>query len=279
MRIVLNCLLVFGLFFAVNVFASTAAVDSGSMVKRRINLIDDKNNTNKGNAIDSIDMGQVEGLLQDARKAQSENVSTEEDGDSSVFDLKSLDYRLTSIEERIDALSNQVSILNNRVVSLEKGLGRIDRLEKKISSSFYGEIQAYIDQMKYFLGPELFLITVIIIIASLLLLLIYLLIPRRPLISNTCCQDDFKDDEDDEGDEEDEEDEAGDGLNFDMAEEEGEDDDEDLVTESKLNLARAYIEMGEPEKAKPMLVKILSYGNDEEQEEAKDLLDKIKYSD
>ncbi|MDR1057225.1 MAG: hypothetical protein LBL17_01440 [Coxiellaceae bacterium] len=45
---------------------------------------------------------------------------------------------------------------------------------------------------------------------------------------------------------------------------------------AKLNLARAYVEMGHESKAESMLYEVLSQGNEAEQDEAKMLLEKIK---
>ncbi len=61
-----------------------------------------------------------------------------------------------------------------------------------------------------------------------------------------------------------------------------EDDDEDLSlmaeadeTSTKLDLARAYIDMGDSEGAKDILDEILLEGDEVQQQEAKDLLDKV----
>ena len=60
----------------------------------------------------------------------------------------------------------------------------------------------------------------------------------------------------------------------------GDDDDFDFLGETdenatKLDLARAYIDMGDAEGARDILNEVLSEGSDEQQGEAKELLSRV----
>lgn len=170
--------------------------------------------------------------------------------------IKELTTRLAAAEEKNNLTQTQVAQIGGRVESIEKSVRELTEFEKKVSacfsSKFFMWLQQYADQLSDFLGPQLFMVVIAIIILVLFILLVYLIIPRRKCICAAYPQDDSR-----EGD-------------FNRRVESGED------VASKLNLARAYIEMGEENKAQTLLHEVLSHGSDSEQEEAKTLLDKMK---
>jgi FimV-like protein len=126
--------------------------------------------------------------------------------------------------------------------------------EQKTCGSFFGKVQQQIDNLRNYMGPQLFLIIATSIIAILLLLLVYIIIPRhRNVPAIRYPQDELASKDQ--------------GFNI-MEGKEG--------IASKLNLARAYIGMGHESKAQTMLYEVLSHGTDAEQAEAKTLLETIK---
>ena len=171
--------------------------------------------------------------------------------------IKDLADRLAAAEEKSNITQNQVAQIGGRVDLIEKDVRELSEFEKKVSvcfsSKFFMWLQQYADRLSDFLGPQLFMGVIATIIIVLFILLVYLIIPRRKSTSVSYPQDESNK----EGD-----------FNHHM-------DTEDS-TASKLNLAHAYMEMGEQNKAKILLHEVLSYGGDAEQEEAKALLDKMK---
>ena len=171
--------------------------------------------------------------------------------------IKDLANRLAAAEEKNNITQNQVAQIGGRVDLIEKDVRELSEFEKKVSvcfsSKFFMWLQQYADRLSDFLGPQLFMGVIATIIIVLFILLVYLIIPRRKSTSVSYPQDESNK----EGD-----------FNHHMDTEDG--------AASKLNLAHAYIEMGEQNKAKILLHEVLSYGGDAEQEEAKALLDKMK---
>jgi FimV-like protein len=118
--------------------------------------------------------------------------------------------------------------------------------------TYYNKIRKHFDRVKARLGTKIFIITITSLILAVLSLLYLLIAPR-------CRKKPSDDSYPHSGDE------------HEVGFTEGVD-----VTASELNLARAYIEMGDEERAKPMLMRILLHGNDYEQAEAKELLNQMK---
>jgi pilus assembly protein FimV len=67
-------------------------------------------------------------------------------------------------------------------------------------------------------------------------------------------------------------------LELDLADDDGDDDELSLDQDasSKLDLARAYIEMGDNDGAKPLLEEVLREGDDEQVSEANELIGNIR---
>lgn len=165
--------------------------------------------------------------------------------------------RLTALENSNRMLLEQVAQLTEKVNVLESGIkpgGSAGMSVSKESGVAFAKIQAHISGLKDYLGPQLFMVVAGFVIFVILLLLIKIIIPRRRGGEDVSYpQDDMVAKEQD--------------FNL-MEGQEG--------NAAKLNLARAYIEMGHDSKAQSMLYEVLAHGSDSEQEEAKSLLDKIK---
>ena len=142
--------------------------------------------------------------------------------------------------------------LTNRLVALEAQVAqmkeRIGLIEGNKTGSFFNEIQTQVDTLRKNLGRGIFAVLMSGIILVLLFLLILIIIPSRKKTEAARYPQ---------------------GHDYDLMEGQG-------GIAAKLNLSRAYIEMGHESKAESMLYEVLSHGNDAEQEEAKNLLEKIK---
>lgn len=170
--------------------------------------------------------------------------------------IKDLTERLVVLETKNTKLQGEVTQMNGRMNLIEERIiGHVG--EQKTPACSWGIVGKYIDRLKSHLGPQLFIAIVLGIVVVFLFLLAYIIFPRyRNPLSVNYPQDDTLDKEQ--------------GFNQ-MA-------GQDSVA-AKINLARAYIEMGHESKAQGMLYDVLAHGSDVEQEEAKELLEKIKHPD
>jgi FimV-like protein len=168
-----------------------------------------------------------------------------------------LDDRLAKTEAKTDLTQNQVASIDERMTLLETKINSLNNVEKKLKSCAIGRfilwLQNYYDQASDYIGPVLFMIIMVLVILILLVLLIYMFIPKRK-DKHLSYPHDVSDD--------------------DFAPIEHEED-----ATSKLNLAHAYMEMGDKDKAKELLNQVLLHGSDIEQLEAKDLLEKMRNDD
>lgn len=173
--------------------------------------------------------------------------------------IKSLVERLVAAEEKNNVIQIQIDQLTQRVNSLEKNNGESGVIEPKKVRKHGSQDKIsvsggrYAGQLSYYLGQKLFVTIVAGSVIVLFFLLIYLIIPRRKNVVTGYPQNNSPTKEEEGYDP--------------MAGNEG--------VAAKLNLARAYIDMGQESKAEVMLYEILSYGNNEEQVEAKQLLEEI----
>jgi FimV-like protein len=158
-----------------------------------------------------------------------------------------VDERLATIESKNDAIQNQVSQINDRINSVEQGVDQIkNNLDKKNDSSVNSKS---IWQRLAAINPYLGKPGVLIGIAGFVVFLFILFIRRRRRSVNYSQKVLAKKEE-----------------YYNPMED----------TSSKLNLARAYIDMGKDADAKTILDEIVASGNESEQAEAKKILEKIK---
>ncbi len=166
-------------------------------------------------------------------------------------------------EERIAELESANSAMQTKIIGLEERLAKLESgeatVEKKYSSGFYGKLQQYADRAKNYLGVQLFIAIISGVIILLLLILIYLVTGynRKSVISI---------------------------ANYPSAPSVSHKDELGLIDSensnaAKLNLARAYIEMGHNSQAQSVLYEVLAHGTDDEQEEAKAMIDQLKHPD
>lgn len=175
-----------------------------------------------------------------------------------VVASQELTGRLTVLESKIGLIETQLVKLNEQLASIEKSLNDFNKFEQNISKSqvykFFTFIDQSIMQLETYLGPHLFKAVVGGVVILLFLLLLALFSSHKH-------------------NEEDEKLEHSDNpnINHDLNS-----NSEEENNANKLNLARAYIGMGEEEKAKETLQEVLSHGSDAEQEEAHTLLAELK---
>lgn len=171
--------------------------------------------------------------------------------------VENLTNRLVESEAKNNAAQTQLAELGERINALEKNINQLVMAEKQKKNSsvsmFFAVVQQRATLLSEYLGQKLFMGIVAGIVLILLLLLIFLIMPQRKDGSAGYPRDDS----------------SSKGDDFDpLSGNEG--------MAAKLNLARAYIEMGQESKAQAMLYEVLSHGSDDEQAEAKTLLEKIK---
>lgn len=157
---------------------------------------------------------------------------------------------LKNFNDRLVVLETQHAALHAQLVQMEE---RINSLNAKLGSGEQ-KMPEVINRLKNYLGPQLFMVVSTVVIIVFLLLLVYIITPKRKKsVAVSYPQGEYSEKE----------------QEFDLMKgAEG--------VEAKLNLARAYIEMGQGSKAQGILNDVLLHGNDNEQKEAKTLLDKIK---
>ena len=169
--------------------------------------------------------------------------------------------------ERLVELENNYAVIQNRIEQLEQKFLLIteagERNKVKNVSGFYGRIQQYADVTRNYLGAQMFTVIIAGTIILLLALLVYLIVSSATRVrAKTSSMASYfaavgDDDED----------------NF-----SSENSEDEMNSESKLNLARAYIDMEDYSKALTLLYEVMARGNNIEQGEAKELIDKIKCS-
>lgn len=164
---------------------------------------------------------------------------------------------LAAIEAKNSMMQTQVAQLNQKIDSLEQNLEQLKKCILDSQKSFWDNfvpMQQYVAKLAISLGKPLFT-TLFVGVIILLLLVLFYLFPRRrksSVVANAPYRDATL---------------AKEEYNF-MESKEG-------VT-AKLNLARAYIDMGRETTASCMLSEVLVNGSPSEQAEAKELLTKIK---
>lgn len=200
----------------------------------------------------TIGMPQQQESVQDLSRTQSPTISQENSnsvglaGEPVGPEAKSLSDRLTVLETQNGALKAQIAQMNERVNLVEEKLIGNVSVPKTSEYSTSFKTPQLIDNLRNYLGPKLFTIVVSTVIGLFCLLLIYIIFPRRRNHTSASHTPDFNPMEGQEG----------------------------IV--AKLNLARAYIEMGKESEAQNMLQYVLAHGSDAEQKEARELLEKIK---
>lgn len=184
-----------------------------------------------------------------------DSISPQEQSDSVIIDDSSFNDSLMTEDSNV---KQQMEAFNERLDGIEVQLNELTQFNEKMKNSFLGGffllMEGYSEGVLGALGPVLFMIIVGLIVLLLLVLLIYLVMPKNKEKNI----DYLHDEEIEEGD-----------FNY--------TDHEDNT--AKLNLARAYIDMGELDKAKSELQEVLLHGTDEEQQEAKEILDEMKGSE
>lgn len=169
------------------------------------------------------------------------------------FAITEINNRLTEIEEKNNIMQSQVSQLTEQLYLLEQSLEQL-----KQSLDFTNKLKIFMQQFQQYLalsGQAFTRILMLIGAAIVLLLLVIYLVKRRK--------------------------HSGVSVNAPQSPELEPTQDEYDFMESKegiaakLNLARAYIDMGKKAEAREMLHEALANGNPAEQEEAKELLAKI----
>lgn len=172
--------------------------------------------------------------------------------------LMALEIQNTQLQTQITQMKERINLVEERLIGNVGNTGNVSNVnnvsEQKTQECFYCKLFKQVAGLKDRIGARSFTIAVSIVIVVFLLLLMRIIFPRR----RSCVMNYPKDNL----------------LNkaHDFNPMEG----QEGVT-AKLNLARAYIEMGNENKAHGVLQDVLIHGNDEEQEEAKALLEKIKH--
>lgn len=171
--------------------------------------------------------------------------------------VKELTNRLGTVESKTNLITSQLANFSEKIATIEKSLNSLSELEQKMSKGasyrFFTIIDQYTEQLSDYLGPQLFKVLVAAIIIILLMLLISLFRSHHK-------KDEFS---------------------YHQSHPVNQEHDFNLMegtegVKAKLNLARAYIEMGDKSKAKEILHEVLAHGSDAEQEEANILLAEIK---
>jgi len=164
--------------------------------------------------------------------------------------------RLEAINAKNSIMQAQVVQLNERISSLEQNVEQLKKYILESQKTFWDSlksVQQYAAKLATHLGQPLFTILFVCVVILLLLILFYLL-PRR--------RKDFN----------------APHRNVVFAKEEYNLMESKEGIAAKLNLARAYIDMGKGTEAHDMLDEVLVNGSPSEQIEAKELLAKIKKS-
>ena len=157
---------------------------------------------------------------------------------------RQLQIKLDQLERDLLLLSENMSV--GTVDQVESDQDQIALPDKKSI-----KVTDYVEALKEQVGTRTFIFGIAILILVLFSCLVYLLITYYHRSYSVA--------------------EDHDHVRYDELTEEG--------VAAKLNLARAYVDMGRDAKAKSILQEILAYGSDVEQEEAKQLLDKLKYGE
>ena len=173
--------------------------------------------------------------------------------------------RLAELEKNYLGLQEKIAQLEKKYAQLTIGAGSVS-VKTSPNSKLYNKAEKYVAVVKNYFGNQLFIAMVAAVIVFLLIILIYLITSySKSRYSGT--QKDFSEDM--------EIDNETDNRSKPMIKRNN-DSDEHLDNTTKLNLARAYVEMGNQDKATDILHEVLAYGNDLEQEEAKVMLDNIR---
>ncbi len=199
---------------------------------------------------------QTTDFAENTPKVAKDEAATESLNPRGVDLEERMEKRLGAIDANQIAAQGKISQLEEKISQLEQ-LNAM-KMEQKYNDGFYGKVQKYADHVRIYLGTQLFIAIVAAIIVLFLIMLIYLIvgynranvfaIANYPEVS--LGNREFEDNENST--------------------------DEDMDNGSKLNLARAYMDMEDYEKALSILREVLSQGNDDERNEAQDLIDKIK---
>ena len=176
------------------------------------------------------------------------------------------------LEKRLVELEDNCAAMQSRIEQLEQKFFRLTEIERhdvkvKNADGFYGKIQQYVDSTRNYLGAQVFMVIIAGTIILLLALLVYLIVgsaaglrartsPMASYFATAMRSDDDIDNADDFS---------------------SENSEDEMNNQSKLNLARAYIDMEDYSKASTLLHEVITKGNSTEQEEAKKLVDKIKH--
>ena len=175
------------------------------------------------------------------------------------FAITELNNRLTEIEEKNNVVQSQVNQLTEQLQLLEQSL---EQLKQSLDHwDFLNKLRIFVQQIQQYLAqsgqPLARMLMLVGVVLVLLLLVIYLVKRRKNSVAKTASRGTLQ-----------------------SSELEPTQDEYDLMESkegiaAKLNLARAYIDMGKTAEAKEMLHEALTNGNPMEQEEAKELLAKI----
>lgn len=155
--------------------------------------------------------------------------------------------RLEAINAKNSAVQTQVVQLSEKISYLEQNIEQLKKSILESQKTFWDNLkpmQQYADKLAMRLGQPLFTILFVCVVILLLLVLFYLL-PSRRRSSAVFPEEEYNLMESKEG------------------------------IAAKLNLARAYIDMGKGTQARVMLDEVLVNGSPSEQAEAKELLAKI----
>jgi FimV-like protein len=173
--------------------------------------------------------------------------------------IDDVNNRLTVVESQNNIIQSQIGLLGERISAIEQNVEQLkqENLENKKNFSsrlivLFEPIQQQMDKLSAVLGQTLFAILSICIVALFLLIVVYLIIRCRRCSAGSCSHKIESDKE------------------------------EYSITQNKegvaakLNLARAYIDMGNEAEAQETLQEVLKDGSEAEKLEAKELLEKMK---
>ncbi len=209
-----------------------------------------------------LSSGQVKPTVGNPSLPVSDNVANSNDTAKAVGQkVDSVLDRLMALEAQNSKMQLQLTQLNDRINVLEERLIMGGPHKPKGADTIYGKIEQRLDKLRDHIGRKLFLSLISSVSMVILASLGYLIFYRRKEESfpGSYTQESSSPQEKEDAD-----------FNP-MEGQEG--------VAAKLNLARSYIEMGKNAQAQKVLLDALAYGNDNEQEEAKRLLEKVKHPD
>ncbi|EKE01791.1 MAG: hypothetical protein ACD_21C00052G0009 [uncultured bacterium] len=167
--------------------------------------------------------------------------------------LVDINNRLVLMETKNEAIQSQVVRLGERVSSIEQNVGQLQKQSLENKSNFFKKLSPFFRPIQKHLSQPLFIFLISCVVVLLFLVVIYLVFRRR----------------------------SQDVFNYPASHTVHDSDKEEynLIegkegSAARLNLARAYIDMGKESEAQTILFDVLAKGSPSEKAEAKELLER-----